>query len=154
MVHMDIISVIYYLTVRPDEATKLPATSEKLETRAVLLQKQSLKETKNSDDRQQAELTLPSPGHNCNLCISYQSSFCLYWALLTGNFVLQIFCDTQRFYNMLLRFLMCATTIPLGRDILLLTVNICSMYASRCTEFIYLRPQDEGKGYLVLKRKK
>ena len=53
--------------VRPDEATEPVGTSEKLEAGA-LLQKQSQKETKSSDDRQQAELTLPSPGHNCNLC--------------------------------------------------------------------------------------
>ena len=105
---------LYYtvtiFTVRPDEATEPPGTSEKSEAGAVLLRKQSQKETKSSDDRQQAELTLPSPGHNCDLCsISYK----VYWALLTGNFTLQIFCHTQRFYNTLLMFFS-ATTIPWG----------------------------------------
>ena len=82
MVRMDIISVLYcyYFIVRPDEPTEPPATSEKLEAGAVSLQKQSQKETKSSDDRQQAELILPSPGHNCNPC---ELSLCIDWEFHT-----------------------------------------------------------------------
>ena len=75
MVHMSVL-YCYYFTVRPDEATEPVGTSEKSEAGAVL-QKQSQKETKSSDDRQQVELTPPSPGHNCNLCISYKVSLCI-----------------------------------------------------------------------------
>ena len=67
---------LYYtatiFAVRPDEATEPPGASEKSEAGAVL-QKQSQKETKSSDDCQQAELTLPSQV----ICISYKVSLCI-----------------------------------------------------------------------------
>ena len=102
---MDIISVYYIFAVRPDEATEPPATSEKLEAGA-LLQKQYQKETKSSDDSQQAELILPSPGHNCNLC---KLSL-----LLTGNFTLQIFCHTKVLQHVVTFFKVCNNYHPLG----------------------------------------
>ena len=84
------ICIISVLTGSPDEATEPP---EKLEAGTILLQKQSQEETNSSDDRQQAELNLPSQGHNYNICISYKVSLCV-----DVSFTLKTFCRTQRFY--------------------------------------------------------
>ena len=73
MVHMDIVYIISetIFTGRPDEGTEPPGTSEKSEEAGAVLLKQSKEETNSRNDRQQVELTLPSSGRCCNLCIFY-----------------------------------------------------------------------------------
>ena len=82
MVRMDIVYSISVsiFTGRPDEATEPPETSEKLGAGAV-----SQKKTNSRDDYQQAELTLPFPGHY------YKSeSFCITvdWEFHTSKYFL------------------------------------------------------------------
>ena len=95
--------------MRPDEATELPGTSEKLEAGAVL-QKQSQKETKSSDDCQQVELTLPSPGHDCNLCISVLGP--IDWEFHTSNIL-----SHKKVLQHVVTFFNVCNNYPLGRDI-------------------------------------
>ena len=58
--------------MRPEEATEPPGTSEKPDLEALLPQKQAQVDTNSKDDHQQAKLSLPSPGLNCDcdLCNS------------------------------------------------------------------------------------